>query len=71
MAARYAGDMGHLKYPFMAGSAALFICGLLLGPYLFWRWVEFMQLGLGLLLGALASVVLYGVMRTIAARQVK
>jgi hypothetical protein len=69
MSTRYAGKMGSLKYPFMAASAALFIAGLILGPHLFWRWAEPMQLALGLLLGGLASVVVYGIMRTFAARR--
>jgi hypothetical protein len=69
MGTRYAGSMGSLKYPFMAASADLFIAGLILGPHLFWRWAEPMQLALGLLLGGLARVVVYGIMRMFAARR--
>lgn len=58
--------MGNLKYPFVAGAAALMIGGLLLSPRIFPRMEDAVMLAGGLLLGALASVVLYAVMRAIA-----
>jgi hypothetical protein len=60
--------MGSLKYLFIAGAAALLIAGLLLSPTIFWRRAGPMQLALGVTLGVLASVALYGVLRWISAR---
>jgi len=64
--------MGQLKYPFIAGAAALMIACLLVSPHVFWRWNRGNeQIIAGLILGALATVVLYAVMRAIAARPEK
>lgn len=60
--------MTRLWYPFLAGSGALLIAGLLLGPAIFWRWSPNEQLGWGLVLGALSCVVLYALMQAISAR---
>ncbi len=61
--------MKGLWYPFLAGAAALLVAGLILGPVVFWRSSSSEQIPFGLLLGALSAVVLYAVMRSIAARQ--
>jgi hypothetical protein len=70
--ARYViGDvvMGRLLYPFLAGSAALIILGLVISPALFRRSYESgLLMPLGILIGVLASVVLYAVMRAIVER---
>lgn len=56
--------LGPLRWPFIAGSAALMILGVIWttwdrGPYPD-------EVGLGLLIGALASIVLYAVLRALA-----
>jgi hypothetical protein len=56
-----------LKYPFIAGCGALLIAGAMLGPAIFSRMSYDVQIPYGLLLGALSCVVLYAVMRAIAA----
>ena len=63
--------MGRLWYPFIGGSAALLIAGMILGPVIFWREGGEGRVIFGLLLGALSCVVLYAVMRAIAARPEK
>lgn len=60
--------MKGLWYPFLGGAAALCAAGLVLGPTIFWRSSSEQQVVFGLLLGVLASVVLYAVMRAVAAR---
>jgi hypothetical protein len=60
--------MGKLKYPFIAGAAALCILSLLLAPDLFPKYDEGFQVICGAIVGLLSSVVLYAVMRAIAAR---
>lgn len=61
--------MKRLWYPFLAGSGALIAAGLVLGPVIFWRFRDNEQIAYGLLLGVLASVVLYAVMRAISSRE--
>jgi hypothetical protein len=60
--------MRRLKMPFLAGSASLIIIGALAGQHLFPRWESENQLIGGLIIGVLASVVLYAMMRAIAER---
>ena len=60
--------MGQLWYPFIAGCAALLIAGAVLGQTMFPRLPSEQQVIYGLLMGILASVVLYAVMRAIAER---
>jgi hypothetical protein len=58
--------MGRLWFPFIAASGALMIGAVVFSPLLFWRWRDEQQLLGGILLGIIASVVLYGIMRAIA-----
>jgi hypothetical protein len=65
--------LGRLRYPFIAASAALLILGLVLAPLIFSRYdlsPEAQFFG-GFVVGVLASVVLYAVMRAIAERPEK
>jgi hypothetical protein len=64
--------LGPLRYPFVAGAAALLIAFTLMAPHIFW-WLEPQQeqVFFGLLVGALASVGLYEVVRAIAKRRMR
>jgi hypothetical protein len=60
--------MRRLKMPFLAAAGSTIIIAVLTGQHLFPRWSEQDQLIGGLVIGALATVVLYAVMRAIAER---
>jgi hypothetical protein len=60
--------MRRLRMPFLAAAASVIIIAVLSGQRLFPRWSEQDQLIGGLVVGALATVVLYAVMRAIAER---
>jgi hypothetical protein len=60
--------MRRLLYPLLGGSASLVILSLLFSSRFFPRWGDAQQLLGGLAVGALASVVLYAVMRAVAER---
>lgn len=62
------GQMRRLKMPFLAAAGSTIIIAVLAGQHLFPRWSEQQQLVGGLVVGALAAVVLYAVMRAIAER---
>jgi hypothetical protein len=60
--------MRRLMMPFLAGGSSLIIIAVLSGPHLFPRWSSQEQLIGGLVIGVLATVVLYAIMRAIAER---
>jgi hypothetical protein len=58
--------LGTMRWPFVAGAAALVLLGLLLGPVIFTDTDFGGGLLLGVVSGALASAVLYAVLRGMA-----
>lgn len=61
--------LGSLKFPFIAGCAALLVAGLLFAPEMFAGHGADEQRFWGLVVAALCCVVLYAVMRAMAERR--